>query len=160
MATKVQCVVITRWKVSQWANDPAILDDLQFPGVAVSDLVNLPDDRLPPKPNLHIVEVDGLTPAQLTALNARNNYQVLMTRFYDDQTGAEISSTYDDTPTTGALNALAAQLKVRFTDIDDDKISRGGRAIFRSGLTRRQILDELIQRWRSLEVDPAARKGN
>ena len=152
MATKVKCIVVTRWKSTPGNNDPAILDDLpRVPGISVTDVTGQEDRIIPPKPNVYICEVDGLTPAQFTTLNGRSGYHVLMSETYDDQTGIVSASTYDDRPTAGQLTTFVNTLKTRFPDVDDDKLTDAGRAAFRAGLSRREIVGELIKRWRKFE---------
>lgn len=148
MAARNRAIVVMKWKTANGRNDPAFIDDAPS-GVSITDIVGQSDANIPPTPNAYICEVDGLTNAQLTALKAINRYFVLMDAQYDDTNPSVIiSSTYDDVPTGGQLTTFKNTIQTRFPDVDDDKLTRAGRAILRAGLTRRQILDELIDRWK------------
>lgn len=156
MATKNRAIVATRWKSTPGFNAPALLDDLPS-GLSVTDITAQDDRIIPPAPNIYIVEVDGLTTAQLTALNALPAYFVLMSESYDDETGTVSASTYDQVPSGAQLTAFGNAIKTRFPDVDDDKLTDAGRAIFRAGLTRRQILAELVRRWQKFEKGVGAK---
>lgn len=150
MATKFSCVVAARWKSSPGVNAQEIADIVPRAAV-VTDITGQADEIIPPKPNIYLCEVTNLSSgAQITAIDAHPVYTVIASASYDEDTGEILTSTHDDKPTLVQLNALKSRLQARFPDLDDDKLIQGGRSAFRAGLSRREVIGELIQRWRNL----------
>lgn len=147
MATRHRIMLMTKWKTVNGGYQAEALDDVPV-GAVVTDKTGQIGGIIPPNTNVFIVEVDNLTPAQMTALNGNSKYFVLMSESYDNVTNAMIASTYDDVPTAGQLTTFKNTIQARFADVDDDKLNEAGQAVLRAGLTRRQILDELTRRWR------------
>lgn len=153
MAITFSCIVAARWKSSQGVNEQEIADIVPK-GAVVTDITGQHDSIIPPKPNIYLCEVTNLSSAaQIAAIDAHPVYTVLASASYDDVTGEVLSSTYEDKPTLGQLNSLKNRLQARFPDLDDDKLTRGGRSAFRNGVSRREMIDELRERWRQLPKD-------
>lgn len=84
---------------------------------------------------------------------------VLATEVYDDDTGARLSGNYDSAPTAGQLAALGNQVQARFPALDPARLQEGGRAVLRSGRTRRELLGALARRLKDrLEENEEARE--
>lgn len=69
--------VVTTWKQVNGRNCMKVAADHPFPSVSYSDVTGQPDANLLPDPNALVVEVEPLTDAQLTALEADSTALVL-----------------------------------------------------------------------------------
>lgn len=105
--------------------------------------------------NIYLVDVD-LGQAVATALNnaitgsGTLNAFVLAQESYDTASPAVRTGNFDATPTAGQLTTFGTELSNRFPGLTVQQLQQAGVNILRAGLTRRQIIALLAQRFGQL----------
>lgn len=147
MANMNEIVMTVRWKSDDSGNGP---DFTPPAGCAWQDITGQPAaDRpgIPVTPNVYLIRA-WVTDAVYTAINGDTRYIILARRQYDDATpDVDISNNFDSVPTGTQLNTLKNAILTRYPDVDEDKLTEAGRAVFRAELTRAQIIGILAARW-------------
>jgi hypothetical protein len=164
---RIRAIVVIKWLRGQ-RNDPDLLDKVNWINTdgysdSICDITNQPDERIGKlATNIYLVEVDVTLATWNTEITSRTDIFPLATERRDvvmdvNKLGEPVlisdivtSSTYDAVPTAGQLTTFATQLKARFPGLTDEQLRRAGQNILRAGLTRRQIIAELIERFGQL----------
>lgn len=156
MATRIHAVAAIRWKQDGSGNNvPEIMDLVPF---SANDSVTDLSGQINPQglaTNIYLVDVD-LSQAVATALNnaitasGTFNAFVLAQESYDTATPAVRAGNFDATPTAGQLTTFGTELLNRFPGLNAQQLQQAGVNILRAGLTRRQIVALMAQRFGQL----------
>jgi hypothetical protein len=82
--------------------------------------------------------------------NASANVFVLAQESYDDADPDNRTGNFDAQPTAPQLTAFGTQLLARFPGLNAAQLQNAGQNILRAGLTRREIIQLLAQRFGQL----------
>lgn len=150
MANINECILITRWVSDAQGNRP-VFSGAMPAGCSYSDITGQAASILPCAPNVYLVRA-FLTDTAYAFANGNANFIVLARRVYEivDAVTPIVYSfnNFDDVPTGAQLTALKNLIQTRYPDVNDDALTEAGQAIIHSGLTRQQIIDLIIPRWR------------
>ena len=154
MATRIHAIAAIRWARGV-RNDPEVLSLVTMaPGDAISDITGQPNPA-GLATNIYLVDAD-LAQATANALNtlvsgnSSANVFVLASESYDDASPDVRSGNFDTQPTAGQLTTFGTELLNRFPGLTAQQLQNAGQNILRAGLTRRQIVTLLAQRFGQL----------
>ncbi len=152
MAIINEIIVCTKWISDQDGNQPDFNDFINLAtNEAWEDITGQPAMNLPTIPSLYLIRA-RLFDANFNIVRNSNRFFILARRSWDDKTPDTITfSNLDNVPTTQQLKAFGDTILLRFPDADEGKLKENSKAIFKAGLTREQIINKLIIRWRRFE---------
>lgn len=138
-----EAVTAVKWNTVNGRNVPDFNVSLQE-GEGWVDMVG----NFPPAP-IYIIGAKINTAARLQALNGLPGVIVLAWREVDDG-GDVLQGNFSDQPTTQQLQTLGQLILNTFPGTDADTLRDAGRDILEAGLTRREIIQKLITRFKRL----------
>jgi len=152
MATINEITVCTKWINDAEGNRPDLGDFItMIAGEAWEDITGQSATKLPTTPSLYIIRA-RLFDANFNIVKNSNRFFILARKTWDT-TDPDILTfnNLDEVPTTQQLQAFGDAILARFPDANVDKLKESGQAIIKAGLTREQIINKLITRWRKFE---------
>lgn len=152
MTTINEITVCTKWVDDSDGNRPDLGDFIAMEtGEVLESMTGQPATKLPVTPDLYIIRA-RLFDANFNLVKNSNRFFILARKTWDDSDpGTFTFNNFDDVPNAQQLKAFGDTILARFPDVDADKLKENGQAIIKAGLTREQIINKLIVRWRRFE---------
>jgi len=138
-----EAIIAVKWRVVEGRNTPDFDVTLQD-GESWSDLVGNYNSA-----PIFIIGAKVNTAARLQAVNDMTNVIVLAWRQLDDD-GLVLLGNFDEQPTAQQLTTLGQLVLNTFPGTNADTLRDAGQDILQAGLTRWQIIQKLIARFKRL----------
>lgn len=154
MAIRIHAVAAARWLYSG-RNDPELAS---LTPLAAGDMLTDMTEQLTVTAlatNIYLIDAD-LAQATAAAINnaigasSTLSAYVLAQESYDDADPSVRTGNFDDVPTSTQLTTFGTQLLNRFPGLTVEQLQNAGQSILQNGLTRRQIIAALEQRFAQL----------